>query len=265
MLKMRTGFLQYDVVFGDKEANQRKILSLIGGERFDLLVLPELALTGYFMPSRAKTGELAEEFASGKTFEFFGNVARRQDSAIVFGFAERAGDKVYNSAALVCPDGTAYLYRKTHLFDLEKQWFDPGDTGFRVFEFRGARIGIMICFDWLFPESARTLMLRGADIICHPSNLVLPYCQDAMITRCLENRVFAITCNRTGMERHGNETLTFTGRSQIVGPRGEVLAGSDGTSEKLVLHDLDPAVARDKTVTAHNDLLDDRRNDFYCC
>ncbi|MCX6830753.1 MAG: hypothetical protein NT028_01285 [candidate division Zixibacteria bacterium] len=262
---MRTGFLQYDVVFGDKEANQKKILSLIGGDHFDLLVLPELALTGYFMPSRAKTGELAEEFATGETFEFFRNVARQHDGAIVFGFAERASDKVYNSAALACPDGTAYLYRKTHLFNLEKHWFDPGDTGFRVFEFRGARIGIMICFDWLFPESARTLMLRGADIICHPSNLVLPYCQDAMITRCLENRVFAITCNRTGMERQGGETLAFTGRSQVVGPRGEVLAGSDGTSEKLVLLDLDPAVARDKTVTPHNDLLGDRRNDSYCC
>jgi predicted amidohydrolase len=263
MLKMRTGFLQYDVVFGDKEANQRKILSLIGGDRFDLLVLPELALTGYFMPSRAKTVELAEEFASGETFEFFRDAAHRQDGAIVFGFAERAGDKVYNSAALLCPDGTAYLYRKTHLFNLEKQWFDPGDTGFRVFEFRGARIGIMICFDWLFPESARTLMLRGADIICHPSNLVLPYCQDPMITRCLENRVYAITCNRTGMERQGDEMLAFTGRSQIVGPRGELLASSDGTGEKLVLLDLDPALARDKTVTAYNNLLDDRRNDSY--
>jgi predicted amidohydrolase len=265
MLKMKTGFLQYDVVFGDKETNQEKILSLIGNDRFDLLVLPELALTGYFMPSRAKTGELAEEFASGKTIEFFRNIARRQDGAIVFGFAERAGDKIYNSAALVCPDGTAYLYRKTHLFNLEKRWFDPGDTGFRVFEFRGARIGIMICFDWLFPESARTLMLRGADIICHPANLVLPYCQDAMITRCLENRVFAITCNRTGMERQGDEKLVFTGRSQIVGTCGEILANSDGSSEKLVLQDLDPAVARDKTVTPHNDLLDDRRSDSYYC
>lgn len=262
---MRTGFLQYDIVFGDKEANQRKILSLIGGESFDLLVLPELALTGYFMPSRAKTGELAEEFANGETFEFFGNVARQQDGAIVFGFAERAGDKVYNSAALVCPNGTAYLYRKTHLFNLEKQWFDPGDTGFRVFEFRDARIGIMICFDWLFPESARALMLQGADIICHPSNLVLPYCQDAMITRCLENRVFAITCNRTGRERQGNETLVFTGRSQVISPRGEVLASSDGTGERLVLLDLDSAVARDKTVTPYNNLLGDRRTDFYCC
>jgi predicted amidohydrolase len=209
MLKMRIGFLQYNVVFGDKEANQRKILSLIGENCFDLLVLPELALTGYAMPSRAKTGELAEEFAAGATFEFFHDVARQQDGAIVFGFAERAGDKLYNSAALVCPDGTAYLYRKTHLFDLEKQWFDPGDTGFRVFEFRGARIGIMICFDWLFPESARTLMLRGADIICHPSNLVLPYCQDAMITRCLENRVFACrngTAGECNVRVYGEES-----------------------------------------------------------
>jgi predicted amidohydrolase len=261
---MRTGFLQYDVAFGDKKANQRKIISLIGSDHFDLLVLPELALTGYFMQSRAKTAELAEEFARGETFEFFRNLARQQEGAIVFGFPERAGEKIYNSAALICPDGTAYLYRKTHLFDLEKLWFDPGDTGFRVLEFRGAKIGIMICFDWLFPESARTLMLQGADIICHPANLVLPYCQDAMKTRCLENRVFAITCNRTGMEQQGGMKLVFTGKSQIVGPRGEVLTSSDEISEKLVLVDLEPALARDKTITPHNDLLGDRRPDSYC-
>lgn len=262
---MRTGFLQYDVAFGDKKANQRKIISLIGGDRFDLLVLPELALTGYFMQSRAKSSELAEEFAHGETFEFFHNLARQQEGAIVFGFSERAGDKIYNSAALVCPDGTAYLYRKTHLFDLEKLWFDPGDTGFRVFEFRGARIGIMICFDWLFPESARSLMLQGADIICHPSNLVLPYCQDAMKIRCLENRVFAITCNRSGMEQQGRIKLVFTGKSQIVGPRGEVLISSDEVGEKLVLFELDHTASRDKTITSHNDLLADRRPDTYCC
>ncbi len=263
MRKMRIGFLQYDIVFGDKKSNQEKILSLIGDDHFDLLVFPELALTGYFMSSREETKRLAEEPVNGETCRFFREIAREHDGAVVFGFAELAGDNVYNSAALVYPDGSTHVYRKTHLFYLEKSWFDPGNTGFRVFEFRNARIGIMICFDWLFPESARTLMLRGADIICHPANLVLPYCQDAMITRCLENRVFAITCNRTGMEHQGEHAIAFTGKSQIVDPRGEILARTDGTSEGLVLLDVDPALARDKAVTPRNDLVGDRRDESY--
>lgn len=260
---MNTAFLQYDVVFGDKEANRKKIVSLLGETRFDLLVLPELALTGYLMPSRAKVRELAEEFDVGASCEFFRKLARKHDGSIVFGFAESAGDKVFNSAAMICPDGRAYLYRKVHLFNCEKEWFDPSDTGFEVVEFRGAKIGMMICFDWLFPESARTLMLKGAEIICHPANLVLPYCQDAMITRCLENRVFAVTCNRTGCEEQSGQTLKFTGQSQIVSPRGEVLARADSTCEKLTVADLDPALARDKKVTAHNHLVLDRRDDLY--
>jgi predicted amidohydrolase len=263
MCKMKVGFLQFDVVLADKEANRRKITSLIGDARFDLLVFPELALTGYFMQSRSMTQDLAEEYPNGETFDFFRTVAQRGDGAVVFGFAERAGDKVYNSAAMVFPDGTSTLYRKTHLFFLEKQWYDPGDTGFGVFEFRGVKIGMMICFDWYFPESARTLMLRGAQIICHPSNLVLPYCQDAMITRCLENRVFAITCNRTGTEQLAGKELRFTGCSQVVGPGGDVLIRADGNSDRLELIDLDVSAAQDKAITPANDLIDDRRDDLY--
>ncbi len=263
MVKMRVGFLQYDVAFGDKRANQQKIVTLLGDARFDLLVLPELALTGYFMPSREKVVELAEVFAKGESFEFVRNQARAHDGAIVFGFAERDGGKVFNSAALICPDGTAMLYRKTHLFNQEKVWFDAGDTGFRVFPFRGAAIGIMICFDWLFPEAMRTLMLKGADVVCHPSNLVLPYCQDAMVTRCLENRVYAITCNRTGQERKGSETLQFTGGSQIVAPLGQVIKRGGAATEEFCLVDIDPVLARNKTITPLNNLLTDRRGDLY--
>lgn len=263
MTKMRIGFLQYDIKFADKAENKRRIALLLGDRQFDLLVLPELALTGYVMSSRERTAELAEEFPTGETFDFFRSVARRGNGAVVFGFAERSDTKVFNAAALVLPDGTSFLYRKTHLFFLEKKWYDPGDTGFNVFEFRGVTIGIMICFDWYFPEAARTLMLRGAEVICHPANLVLPYCQDAMVTRCLENRVFAITCNRTGMEQLGQEKLTFTGRSQIVSPRGEVLVRAAGTGDSLELIEIDPQIAQDKAVTPHNDLIDDRRDNFY--
>lgn len=260
---MRVGYLQYNVVFGEPETNRRRVAELIGDARFDLLVLPELCFSGYFMPSRKATFALAEEFQRGNSFEFIMEIAKRHNGAVVFGFPELSGDKVYNSAAIVLPDGTSHLYRKTHLFNLEKKWFDPGDTGFSIREFHGARIGMMICFDWRFPESARTLMLKGADIICHPSNLVLPHCQDAMVTRCLENGVYAITCNRWGVDKQGGEEIGFTGRSQITSTNGEVLARAGTEEDILTIVEIDPLRARDKSVNSLNDMVSDRKDEYY--
>lgn len=260
---MKIGFLQFQVNFGDVAANHRRAVELIGSERFDLLVLPELCFSGYFMPSRAVAFELAEEAGKGPSFDLVAGLARQSNGAIVFGFPERDGDKVYNSAALVRPDGSYSVYRKTHLFYLEKQWFDPGNTGLQVFEFRDVRIGMMICFDWVFPEAMRRLMLDGADIVCHPSNLVLPYCQDAMVTRCLENRVFAVTSNRTGTDRQGSDEFVFTGRSQITATKGEILARASAEGELMEFAEIDPFSARDKSITALNGILTDRRPEMY--
>lgn len=260
---MRIGFLQYRVRFGDFEHNRKRVLSLIKGESFDLLVLPELCFSGYFMPSREEAVRLASELDKGPTFDFIHELAEHHHAAIVFGFPERAGDKVYNSAAAVLPGGSSHLYRKVHLFNLEKFWFDPGDKGFSVFEFSGARIGMMICFDWLFPEAARSLTLKGADIICHPSNLVLHYCQDAMVTRSLENGVFIITCNRIGKDRFDEDEISFTGRSQITAPHGEVLRKALADREEVQIVDVDFINARDKSFTPNNDRIADRRPESY--
>ena len=127
----------------------------------------------------------------------------------------------------------------------------------------GVRLGMMICFDWIFPEVARTLALKGADILCHPTNLVLPFCQDAMVTRCIENRVFALTANRVGTERRAGQEFTFTGRSQVVTPRGEILTRADVDGEGVFVVDIDPMLARNKAVTDVNDVLGDRRPELY--
>jgi 5-aminopentanamidase len=159
---------------------------------------------------------------------------------------------------------TLGLYRKVHLFNEETRWMRPGDLGFPVFRWRGVTLGMLICFDWLFPEATRCLALQGMDLLLHPSNLVLPYCQDAMRTRAIENSIFAVTANRVGSEnRAGNENaLTFTGISQVVGPKGEILCRA-GRDEEMRVVDVDPALARARQITPHNDVLGDRRPECY--
>jgi len=131
-----------------------------------------------------------------------------------------------------------------------------------VYDIGHARIGIMICFDWFFPEVARYLAVKGADIICHPANLVLPYCPQAMITRCIENRVFAVTANRIGMEDSSEGLLTFIGTSQVLGTKGEILYRASSDREEAIVVEIDPGNARNKHVTAVNHIFDDRRVTF---
>jgi predicted amidohydrolase len=121
----------------------------------------------------------------------------------------------------------------------------------------------MICYDWIFPESMRVLALKGAEVVCHPANLVLPFCQDAMITRCLENRVFAVTANRTGTEQRGNRTFRYTGRSQITGPGANILCRAGADTEETGVVNMDVALARNKRLNSFNDLFGDRRVSFY--
>ena len=137
---------------------------------------------------------------------------------------EADGEDRYNTAVLIGPDGTLLgKYRKQKLGH-ETVRNTPGKTS-SAHRTPFGKVGLMICFDWYYPESARTLALKGAEIICHPSNLVLPHCPDAMVTRCLENRVFAITANRIGTEaRGGKPPLTFIGNSEVVTPRGKILS-----------------------------------------
>jgi predicted amidohydrolase len=190
--------------------------------------------------------------------------AHSKKSYLVFGIAEKQGNKLFNSAVLIGPEGYIGNYRKSHLFYEEKLFFSPGDTGFNVFDIGIAKLGIMICYDWWFPEAARTLALQGADIICHPANLVLTGCHKAMQTRSLENAVYSITANRIGAEaRDGKEELKFTGKSQIVDPAGQVVLSLDNDKEGIAAVDIDVERARDKSITSLNDRFVDRRPDLY--
>jgi predicted amidohydrolase len=261
---MKIGLYQNKPVFGQIEANVKQAVEDLSRIDADLMVLPELFSSGYQFVSRQEVDSLAEEIPFGSTCQVMKDLARQGDMFIVFGMAEKDGGHLYNSAVLMGPDGCVGKYRKTHLFDAEQDLFEPGDTGLKVFDIKMARVGIMICFDWWFPESARTLALLGSDIICHPSNLVLPYCQQAMLTRSLENGVFSVTVNRVGAEsRGGKPQLTFTGGSQIVDTSGQMIKKLSRVKPGLEIVEIEPEKARDKKINARNDRFKDRRPEFY--
>jgi predicted amidohydrolase len=261
---MLVGLYQNNPIFGEIQGNIETAADSVSAVKADLIVLPELFNTGYQFTSREEAESLAEEIPGGNTCQLMIKLAVTNNVFLVFGMAERFEKKIYNSAAVVGPEGLLGVYRKTHLFFEEKLFFEPGNSGFKVFKAGRARIGVMICFDWIFPESARILALMGAQIICHPSNLVLPHCQAAMVTRSLENGIFSITANRVGMEsRAGKDPLVFTGMSQILDTRGKLLRQIGTSDTGIIITEIDPSQADKKNITRHNDLLSDRRTELY--
>ncbi|MEJ2684914.1 MAG: nitrilase-related carbon-nitrogen hydrolase [Candidatus Sulfobium sp.] len=261
---MRAAFFQFGPSFGDIQGNVEKTVQALSRLKADLVVLPELFNTGYQFVSREEAEGLSEEVPSGFTTRSLVDLSREKGFYIVAGLAERDGGRIYNSAVLAGPGGFVGVYRKTHLYFEEKLWFAPGDTGFSVWDTPLGRIGVMICFDWFFPESARTLALKGAQIIAHPSNLVMAYCPEAMVTRCLENRVFTVTANRIGIEeRGGKEPLRFTGSSEIVSPGGQILHRAPSDRDELGYAEIDIEEAANKKINPFNDIFEDRREDIY--
>jgi len=265
---MNVGYLQFKPEFGKVETNIGKIEDLISTKDFDLLVLPELANSGYLFSSTDELKELSEEIPDGKFCRTLQQIAKVKNSCIVSGICEKEGDDFYNSSIFVYPNGEIKTYRKLHLFLDEKKWFKPGNYKLSVYniespKFGNVKIGMMICFDWIFPEVARTLALKGAQIICHPSNLVLQYCQRAMFTRALENHVYTITANRTGKDINGGKELSFTGSSVILDPKGTYLHRGSDDKEECVIVDIDPSKAMDKNITKLNNIFEDRREDYY--
>jgi predicted amidohydrolase len=260
---MKAGFIQFAPQFGNVDANINKALSMVDTADAGLLVLPELFNTGYHFTSVAETRELAEEIPAGKTTKALCTIAQKKNIYIIAGIAEIADGSLYNSAVLISPAGYVATYRKVHLYNEEKLWFQPGNKGFDVYDIGQCKIGIMICFDWFFPESARILAIQGADVICHPANLVLPYCQDAMVTRCLENKIYAITANRTGYEDRSGKRFSYTGKSQITSPDGSILYRAAQDSDEIGIVEIDISTARDKRTNIYNDLFADRRVEYY--
>ncbi len=261
--------VQTNPTFGAIETNSAQILEAIADAAADLVVLPELATTGYVFESAAELEALAES-TEGPTVTGWSRVARETDSWIVGGFAEAAGGTYYNSAAVVSPDGLEGVYRKTHLWNEEKRWFEPGSQ-LPVFETPFGRLGVQICNDCWFPEATITQARAGADLIAVPTNWIpdpglerrpagLTMGVHLAIANANAHRVFVACADRWGVERGQR----FEGQSVIVGPNGDLRCGpASAERTQTVRVTCDLARARTKQLTDRDDALADRRPELY--
>jgi predicted amidohydrolase len=237
-----------------------------------LIVLPELATTGYVFENREEAYAHSEPVPGGGSVEMFSRIAGERNLYIVGNVVEQAHGRLYDTAVLVGPEGYIGRYRKTHLWNTEKLWFTPGDEGFQVFDTRIGRIGLLVCWDIWFPETARIVTQLGADIICIPTGWVWtpPPLYDASgvcmaahltITAAHANNVFIATADRIGQERGAG----FMGNSLIAGTNGWPIDRIAGPDEDTIIYaDIDLAAARTAPIWNQlNDLHRDRRTDLY--
>lgn len=260
---MRVAFVQFQPEFGEKEANIEKALSMMKSEPAQLYVLPELFSSGYVFLSREEVDKLAEKPGEGETFKALRDFTRANNCAAVYGFPEKASEGFYNSSLFIDNSGDFRLYRKLHLFFEEKNFFLPGNLDLEPFDYLDARLGMMICYDWIYPEVTRILALKGANLICHSVNLVMSFCQESMKTRSIENRIFTVTANRIGEEKRNGKGFLFTGKSQITDCNGGVLYRASENKEEIFAADIEIEEANNKNMNALNNLWDDRRIEYY--
>ena len=269
---LQVSCIQFEPVFGAVDDNVARASDLVrsaAGSGSQLIVLPELANTGYVFEAMDEVVRLAEPVPGGSTSERWGALARELGVHIVAGIAERAGDALFNSALVTGPDGYIGTYRKAHLWNRENVFFSKGDLGFPVFETAVGKIGVAICYDGWFPETFRQLALKGAEIVCIPTNWVpMPDQPDgeAAMANTLHraaahsNGIFIACADRIGTERG----QPFEGQSLIIGSKGWTISGPASRSRPetiTAIVDLDEAGRKD--LNEYNSLLGDRRTDVY--
>ncbi|HWF43996.1 MAG TPA: nitrilase-related carbon-nitrogen hydrolase, partial [Candidatus Kapabacteria bacterium] len=260
---MKIACCQFSPAFREVEANLERMRSMARAADADIIVFPELALTGYFFRSVDEITALGQPI-DGEIAKAIADLARAEKKAIVTGFLESANGKYYNSSLAFDSNGTlAGHYRKVHRFYYETQIFERGDLGFPVFDLTmrngSAKVGMMICYDWRFPEAARSLAIAGAELIAVPSNIVTAtgMLHTTLQTRAFENKVVLAFADRTGTETNQNETLVFRGESAIINYNGENLLQASKDNTETIVADVDLSGTREKRINVFNDLFED--------
>lgn len=261
-------------IFRDPEENLNKFEKFVDEAEADLLIFPELALTGYFFTSAAEARQYAESIDS-LLIKRIQHEAKKNKISIVTGFLENDHGILYNSAvAIDCNGELIGHYRKVHLFYYEKVVFVPGDLGFPVYEMQvrngeKIKLGIQICYDWRFPEATRSLVIKGAELIAIPSNIVTTTGMliETLKVRAFENKVIVAFSDRVGTEKAINdgktEELIFRGQSCIINYNGDILSMGSTLDESIVYADISVEETRSKNINNFNNIITDRQDKMY--
>lgn len=262
--------VQMDVTLGDTTSNLERItqsLEVTAAAGASLTVFPECAATGYCFDSLEEARDYGESIP-GPSTERIGLVCAQLGVFAVFGLLEGDGKRLFNACVLMGPAGLVGSYRKIHLPFLGVDRFTtPGDRPFAVHSAGDVRVGMNICYDSAFPESARVMALAGADLIVLPTNF--PPGGDCMAehvinTRAMENKVFYACVNRVGTERG----FRFIGKSKICDTYGQAVAEAPHVDEAILYAEINPEEARQKRIVRVPDkhIIDriaDRRPEMY--
>lgn len=240
-----------------------------GGLEVDVVVLPELAASGYVFADVEEANRCAES-VTGETVTLLRELSAEQRLTVISGWCEQGeGDRPYNSAAVVDRGELLANYRKTHLWDREKLIFAVGAERPPVVETRHGRLAVCVCYDLEFPELVRDVALRGAQLIAAPSNWPAlvpapagerPIEVSKALASAGTNRVVIAVADRCGTERD----VPWTGASVICGPDGYPTAGPARVAEPCLLWaDVDLTATLDKKLGERNDVFADRRPELY--
>ena len=257
---MKIAQIQFSPSLAAIEENKAKAESLLQKcSVAQLIILPELADTGYNFYDREHALASSKEINKNPFVEMLLKQAKKLNANIVSGICEKEKGKLFNSSLLISPKGIVGKYRKIHLFMNERDIFQEGGTVSEVFELDGYRLGMQICFDYLFPEPWRMLAENSADIIAHPSNLVTYNAFKVVPALSIMNKVFIATTNRIGKDRD----LEFAGRSFLTNPKGDIIAEASKEKEEILFSEIEPKLSRNKMITERNHVFKDRRPERY--
>lgn len=249
---MIVGSLQMNVKKNDKEANLAAVEKFID-TKADLVVLPELFSTGYFFETREEIEAIAEVVPKGETTKRLIEIAKKKSCSIVGTLVEKEGDRLYITAVVVGPTGYLGKHRKRHLTNDEVLVYSCGETS-EVYNIGGCKIGIVVCFEGWFPESARELMVKGAQVICHTALIMSEKTVDIMRTRAIENKVYVIIANAMNTETYKDKVISFRGDSRVIDYNGNILVNAE-KEEKLILTEIDESKTKHKDLEDCSDLI----------
>ena len=227
---------------GNKEANLQKIRDVIAKTDAELIIFPEMFLTGYTIKDKVMA---LSETIEGPSVKAISDMARENGRAIIVGMSERDMEKqgiLYNSALIALPDGSTHTTRKTYLVNFgpfeEETYFAAGGPVFPIFKTPVGKVAIIICFDIFFPELTKYYALKGADmVVCISASpsATREFFEQVMVTRAIENTIFFAYTNLVGTENN----MVFWGGDALIGPRGGVLAKGPLFEEDIIEVDVD--------------------------